>query len=173
MRREQFQHPAGAGAGIQEILDRPRGQMARDGGFHIFFRRMQGADALPFRRIGFEIGGGRGGAGLAHMGQPRLVGFLQRRIGQGGDGRAQFGAGAPVGGAVEHPASFLEALHQPGLAQQLQMAGNARLGLADNLDQLADRQFGLAQQQQQAQAGWDRPRHAAWKPACPYAFTHI
>ena len=35
--------------------------------FDIFFRRMQGADALPFRGIGLEIGGGRGGARLAHM----------------------------------------------------------------------------------------------------------
>ena len=82
-----------------------------------------------------------------------LVGFLQRGIGQGGDGRAQFGAGAPVGGAAEHPAAFLEALHQPRLAQKLQMARDARLGLADDLDQLADRQLGLAQQQQQAQPG--------------------
>ena len=33
------------------------------------------------------------------------------------------------------------------------MAGDARLRLAHDLDQLADREFGLAQQQQQAQPG--------------------
>jgi len=33
------------------------------------------------------------------------------------------------------------------------MAGNPGLGLADNLDQLADRQFRLTQQQEQAQPG--------------------
>ena len=33
------------------------------------------------------------------------------------------------------------------------MPGNPRLGLADNLDQFAHRQFGLAQQQQQPQPG--------------------
>jgi len=41
------------------------------------------------------------------------------------------------------------------------MARDARLALADNLDQLTDRQLGLAQQQQQAQPGGiaRRPQH--------------
>ena len=85
--------------------------------------------------------------------QPRFVRVLQAGIGQGGDDAAELGAGAPVSGAAEHPAAFLEALDQPGLTQKLEMTGDARLGLAHDLDQLADRQFGLAQQQEQAQPG--------------------
>ena len=153
MRRNQLQHPAGASAGIQEILDRSRREMTRDGRLDLFFGRMQGADALPLLGVGLEIGGGRGGARLAHIRQPGAIGFLQIRIGQGSDGRAQFGAGAPVGGAAEYPAAFLEPLHQSGLAQQLQVARDAGLRLAHDLDQLADRQLSLAQQQQQAQPG--------------------
>ncbi len=151
--RDQFQHPAGAGAGVQEILDSIAGQAFGDCRLDILFRGMKRADALPLRRIGLEIGRRRRRALLAHMLQPGMVGFLGAGIGQGGDGRAQFGAGAAVGGAAEHPASFLEALHQPGLTQELEVPGDAGLALPHDLDQLADRQFGLAQQQQQAQPG--------------------
>src|ERR1700679_1663379 len=34
------------------------------------------------------------------------------------------------------------------------MAGDARLGLADDLDQLADRQLRLSEEQKEAQPGW-------------------
>ena len=102
----------------------------------------------------FEQGGGRGfGAGFAHMRQAHPVGFGRGRIGQLFDRGAQRGARAPVGGAVEDPAAFLEAFQQPRLAQKLEMTGDPRLGLAHNLDQFADGQFGLAQQQQQPKPG--------------------
>ena len=87
------------------------------------------------------------------MGEPGAVGFLKRWIGQMGDRPAQFGPHAPVGGAAEDPAAFLEPLHQPGLAQKLQMPRDTGLALAHDLDQLADCQFSLAQKQQQAQPG--------------------
>ena len=56
-------------------------------------------------------------ARLAHQGQPRHVGLAQIGIRQCCQGCAQFGALAPVGGAIENPASFLEAVQKTGLAQ--------------------------------------------------------
>ena len=114
---------------------------------------MQGADALPFRRIGFEISGRGGGAGLAHMRQPGGVGLAQIRIGQGRQRGPKFRALAPVGGAIENPASFLEALQQARLAEQLEVPGDTGLRLPDDFDQLTDREFRLPEQQQQTQAG--------------------
>src|SRR5690606_10061771 len=46
-----------------------------------------------------------------------------------------------------------EAVEQAGIAQQLQMARDARLALAQDLRQLADGQLAVRAQHQQAQAG--------------------
>ena len=129
--------------------------MAHDGRLHILVRRVQCADAFPLGGIGLEIGGGFGGARLAHGGEPRQIGLDGGRFigGERGKRAPELRAAAAVGGAVEHPAAFLEAFQQAWLAQELQMARDARLALADDLDQLADRQFGLPEQQQQAQPG--------------------
>ena len=43
------------------------------------------------------------------------------------------------------------ALDQAGFGQQLQMARDARLRLAENRDEFADRQFGLGEQSEKAQ----------------------
>ena len=91
-------------------------KMADDGGFDVFFRRVQGADASPFRGVGFEIGGGFRGPRLAHSRQPRQVG-LMRPAPPACESAAPNAAPLPfVGGAVENPASFLEPLDQAGAA---------------------------------------------------------
>ena len=53
------------------------------------------------------------------------------------------------------------ALDQAGLDQQLEMAGDARLRLAENGDEFGDRQFGLGEQGQKAQPRWLSPRRQA------------
>ena len=86
--------------------------------------------------------------------QPPPVGL--ENIGLGARQRRQRGAQlrarTAVDGAIEHPASFLETLQKARLAKKAQMARNARLALAENVRELADRQLGLAQQQKQPQA---------------------
>ena len=57
-----------------------------------------------------------------------------------------------LGQAEERPGALAEALDQPGLGQQLEMARDARLRLAQDLGEIGDGQFGLGQQRQDAQA---------------------
>ena len=61
------------------------------------------------------------------------------------------GAAAVLGQAEEGPGALAEALDQAGLGQQLEMARDARLRLAQDVGQVGDGQFGLGQQRQHAQ----------------------
>ena len=61
-------------------------------------------------------------------------------------------AAAMLGQAEEGPGAFAEALDQPGLGQQPQMARNARLRLAQDVGEVGDGQLGFGQQRQHAQA---------------------
>ena len=58
---------------------------------------------------------------------------------------------ARLGEPEERPGALAVALGQPGVDQQLQVAGDARLRLAENADQFADRQLRLAKQADQPQ----------------------
>jgi hypothetical protein len=53
--------------------------------------------------------------------------------------------------AVIHPVLFAKAIEQPGIAQELQVTRDARLTLADNLTDLADRQLCTREQRKQSQ----------------------
>ncbi len=55
-------------------------------------------------------------------------------------------------GFQEHPAAFLALFRQPRLAQDADMARDARLALAQHFRQFAHRQLHARQQAQQAQA---------------------
>ena len=63
------------------------------------------------------------------------------------------GAGALLGDTEEGPGAFTEALDQAGFAQELQVARDARLRLAQNLGKVGNGEFGLSQQRQNAQPG--------------------
>ena len=63
---------------------------------------------------------------------------------------------ARLGEPEERPGALALPLGEPGVDQQLQMARDARLRLAEDADEFADRQLGLAEQAEQAQ-----PRHFA------------
>ena len=62
------------------------------------------------------------------------------------------GAAAMLGQAEERPGALAETLDQAGLGQQLEMARDARLRLAQDVGQVGDGQLGLGQQRQHAQA---------------------
>ncbi len=51
------------------------------------------------------------------------------------------------------PGAFAEALDQPRLGQEPQMARQPRLRLAQDFGEVGDRQFGLGEQRQNAQPG--------------------
>ena len=151
---EQFEHAAGAGAEIEQRAERLVGERCADRVFDRVVGDVQLADAVPFGGMRAEIGLRRGGAGLAHRGEPlavarnRLVGGIEPL-----EQRARhLGAAAVLGQPEEGPGALAEALDQPGLGQQLEMARDARLRLAQDVGQVGDGQFGLGQQRQHAQA---------------------
>ena len=155
LRRQQFEHPAGAGARIEQRLHRLQAQHGRDGGFNILLRRVQRADALPIGGVCLEESRSFGGARFAHGRQAPAV--RRQRVGlafrKPREDMTQLRARPLLRRAIEHPASFLEAQDQPGIAQQFEVAGDARLALAQDLGQLGDGQLRLPQDQQQAQPG--------------------
>ena len=63
----------------------------------------------------------------------------------------QLGAAALLGQPEERPGALAEALDQAGLDQELEMARDARLRLAQDLGQVGHGQLGLGQQHQHAQ----------------------
>jgi hypothetical protein len=99
-----------------------------------------------------EIAFGGGGAVGADRGEPGGIGRNARglavelappveQLEQG------FEAGAPAE-ADEHPAAFLAPLGEAGVDQDLDVAGHARLALAEHLRDLTDGQLHRAQQHQ-------------------------
>ena len=69
------------------------------------------------------------------------------------DQRARdIGGAAALAQPEERPRALAEALDQAGLGQQPQMARQARLRLAQNFGEVGDRQLGLGEQRQDAQA---------------------
>ena len=154
LRAEHFQHAPGAGAEIEQRAERLVGERGADRVFHRRVGDMQLADAVPLGGVRAEIGLRRGGARLAHGGElgavagDGLVGRIEMRQQRAGD----LGAAAVLGQAEERPGAFAEALDQTGLGQQLEVARDARLRLAQDVGQVGDGQLGLGQQRQQAQA---------------------
>src|SRR5260370_42695613 len=76
-----------------------------------------------------------------------------RGIEPGDELAGKLGAAAMLAETEEGPGSFPKPLHQPGFRQQLEMAGDARLRLAQNVGEIGDRQLGFGEQRQDAQAG--------------------
>ena len=64
-----------------------------------------------------------------------------------------------LGQPEEGPGALAEALDQPGFGQQLEMARDARLRLAQDVGEVGDGQLGLGEQRQDAQ-----PRVLARRP---------
>ena len=120
------------------------------------FGRVQRADRVPVGGAVGEIGRRLLAPRFARRRQPGAVGG-ERRVGriEARDQRAGERAAA-VGEAEEGPRALALALGEAGLDQQLEMARDARLRLAEDGDELADRQLGFAEQAEEAQ-----PRHLA------------
>ena len=152
--REQFQHAAGAGAEIEQRADRLVGERGADRLFDGGVGDMKFADAIPLGGVAAEIILRRGGARGAHRGEPLAVAGDDRIVGiEPRDHRARdIGGAAALAQTEERPRAFAEALDQPGLGEEAQMARQPRLRLAQNLGEVGDRQLGLGDQRQDAQA---------------------
>ena len=151
-RREQFEHAAGPRAEIEQAADRPVADHRQDRRLDPALRRVQRADRVPVGGALGEIGRRLLAPRFARRRQPGAVGG-EGRVGgiDAGDQRARQRA-AGVGEPIERPGAFALALGEAGFDQQFQMPRDARLRLAENGDELADRQLGLAEQADQPEA---------------------
>ena len=115
---------------------------------------MQRADRIPRRGIGGKIRRRLFGASPAHGFEAFAVEPHLRIVGAdagneiGGDFRRR----ARIDGAEIGPGALLVALDQTRFRQQAQVPRQPRLRLAEDVDEVADRQVGVAQQRQQAHA---------------------
>ena len=102
---EQFEDAAGAGAEIDEKIERPLAQRRVHGRFDVALGDMQRADLVPLAGMGLEIGLGRFGARLLHGGGPGAIAGEREvaRVEAGDDGVGERRFGAGLGQAEEHP----------------------------------------------------------------------
>ncbi len=151
--RKQFQHAARAGAEIEQILNGVRADHLADRGLDALFGDMERAEFVPIRRLGGEIAGGLVGALAAHFDEAGAVAGKHGVVGleMGENGAAERGLGAAMRHQKKGPGALAVALDEAGFDQQLQMARDARLRLAENGDKLGDGQLRLGQEGEQAQ----------------------
>ena len=151
---EQFEHAAGAGAEVEEALDAHARKRFADRRFDRGLGDVELAQFVPVTGVLAEISLRRGGARGPHLVQPLAVAGKHPvgRVDEIEERLPEFRA-RPLGyAAMKGPASFAEALDQAGLRQEPQMSRYARLRLAENFDEVGDRQFRLTQQHQETQA---------------------
>ena len=131
---------------------RPIGRSARapvDGALDLAFGDVERADDVPHLGMSGEIAGGGFGAVGAHRLQPgRIAGQHPLAVGIEPmiDHVHQRPRAIGIGQRKEHPAAFLAAIDDAGIAQDLDVARDARLALVEHLRELADRQFHRPQQ---------------------------
>jgi hypothetical protein len=138
--RPARQHAAGAGAEIEQRAKRLVGERRADRRLDRLVGDVQLADAVPFGGVGAEISLRGGSTGLPHRGEPGAV------AGDGWVGRIEAleqrarhrRPAAGFGQAEKGPGALAEALDQPGLRQQPQMARDARLRLPQDVGQVGD-----------------------------------
>jgi len=128
--------------------------MAHDGCLDIFLGRMKGADAAPFRGVGFEVGGGVCGAMFAYARQaPQIVLWAAASplSSQPPPRRRPPRRRGPWRGRI--PSCLPGNVPGARVAQRFQMLRHAWLALSNNFNEFADRQLRLPEQQQDAKAG--------------------
>ena len=170
---EQFQHPPGAGAEIEQRAHRLVAERVDDRRLDRLVGGVQFADAIPLRGMGREIILRRLRARLAHGGQSFAVARQDRIVGIEiiGQKPHHLRAALLVGDAEEGPGALAMAFDQSGFGQQLEMTRNARLRLAQDFGQVGDGEFGLGQEREDAQTRGLRGRAQSgvdefeWQPA--------
>ena len=148
--REQLGHPAGASADVQQMPERGGGERSCERCFHQFVGAVQAAQFVPIPGVSGEILLSLALSRGADRRQPATVGYAQRaEIGIGLLRRCQQAAdrtfdARPVSRPSqpqENPAPLAPPFAQARIAQDRDVAGHARLALAQNLRDLAHGEF--------------------------------
>jgi hypothetical protein len=151
---EQLQHPSRAGAEIEQRAERLVGERLADRGLHRLVGDVQIADAVPLGSVLTEIGLRGSRPGRPDVGKPLTVAGDHRVAGVetlqhcAGHGRAA----ALLCQPEERPGPLAEALDQAGFGEQLEVPGDARLRLPQNVGQVGNGELGFGEQREHAQA---------------------
>ena len=151
---QYLQDPAGPGADVEQAGDALGGEQLAQGALHHRWRRRRARPRCPRRQPARRRSAALVATPLAHGLEPALVeahrGIVARKqtAERAGEARAVAGLGA----AVEHPRTLAKAVEQASLGQDLEVAGDARLALADDLHQLAHGPLALRADRQETQA---------------------
>ena len=134
--------------------DRPVGERGLDRAFDRRVGDMKAADAVPFGGMLAEVGLRGGSTRSAHRGEPSPVAHHDRirRIEPPDQRLRDVGNTTALAEAIERPASLAIAIDEARFGEQLQMARDARLRLAQDLGEIGDRKFGFGEQREDAQA---------------------
>ena len=160
-RGEQFDHPAGAGADVDQAAERGLAERAATRRLDLALGDVERAQRVPIGGVAGEIAGRGGGAVGAHRGEPGGVGLgpgigavdlrpAVDQLEQGLDPR-------PRAEAEEHPAPLLAALGEAGVDQDADVARDARLALPEHLRELADARAPWRAAASGCEAGSDPP----------------
>ena len=160
---EEFRHPPGAGADVEQFAQRLTSQRAVQGCFDLFVRAVAAAQVVPFCGMRFEPFGGLVLAGVANRGEldPILFAlrgefgvFLLRDGEQPGHRRRQRRSlrGLCRGAQID-PAAFAATDREPRITQDRGVARDARLALLEHLRQLTHGKFHRAEQPHDPQPG--------------------
>ena len=149
--REQFEHPPRAGAEVEQVAVGLAADHREQRRLDPLLRRMQRTDRVPVGCSLGEIGRRLPAPGLARDLEPAPVG-AEGWVGgvEAANQIARKGA-ALVGETEERPGALAAADGQAGFDQELQMARDAGLRLAEDGCELADRQLRLLEQTEDAQ----------------------
>jgi hypothetical protein len=153
---QQAEHAAGAGAQIDQPVERPRTGGGQDRGLDIGFRDIEGAQLIPAGGVlGEIVCRGLGALGAHRVQAGRVAGQAGvAPIGQG-EHLVDEGAGGAVGGeAIKDPGAVGKPLDKAGGDQELEVARHARLALVQDAGQLGHRQLLARQQRQDAKPRW-------------------
>ena len=153
-RRKQLEQPPGAGAEIEQGFERPRAERLTASPPRRCRRRHAARGSCPSRRHWRRNSGAPLGLLLLDLREPLAVARQDRvaAVGERAEVAGQPPARPILGKPVEHPGALGIAVDQPGLGQELAVAGDARLRLAEDGGEVLDRQLGLAEQRQHAEA---------------------
>ncbi len=146
---------AGPGAKVQEFADRLLGQQLGKRGIDAAIVDELGANPGPVGSVFLKISGDLDRPDLLDAFQARQIrGMGWVVVGQEVDQQSgQLTVRAILVEFVVGPVALLMARQQSGLDQQTQMTRNPRLALAENLDQLTDREFGMGAQPENSEPG--------------------
>ena len=153
-RRQQFQHPAGAGADVQQPARIGSGTSGKQRSLDRGGRQVQRPHLVPVGTLAAETFRRHAGAFSQHAGSLAAVslqGLVVLR--QPCDQVARQSAGLAVGQGEPDIRALAHAVQQAAVAQQLQVTGEARLRLAEDIGELRDAECAAAGQRQQAEAG--------------------